>query len=640
MFNALRLKVVLLLVCIPLSLCARKDMRITSPHKKISVEVSESAQHTWQYAIKGDGRQLVAPSQLGYKATDGSLVPGEGWHIHNVSSRRVRSVWKPIWGKRAIVPDAYQELRVCFNNEACPPYRLDIVFRAYDDGVAFRYEIPQEAKDSIAYGSEETRFAFADDFTAWFYNGENHNIGPNKMTDCDGEYLPVMTVRADARHYLAVHEACLGTHHPFRLYSKKGETSFSIPNQSGVLRPGYQSAWRVVFYGNTPGTLTDSHLLELLNPDPSPAMDFSWVKPGVAVWDWRINGAEWEGFRYTMSYPSWVRMVDFAAEQGLKYLVLDANWYGPEFEKDSDPMKGGAADNVQKLIRYARDKGVGIWLYLNDVGGKRYPIEKTLAQYADWGASGVKYGFMRGNMLEKNRWTQHITALCAKNHLLVDFHDNPVHPYGQMRTWPNAVTREYCHAQLDGHHVFQPKTFVTTVFVNMVAGPIDMNNGMFDLRQGNTTRVDESQPVPSTLVAEAARTLITWSGVTILPDIPEYYRKYPSLLSFLSAQSGMPWIESRTLAGEIGEYIVMMRETQDAYLIGAATNEESRTIEIPLDFLPKGNFRACVVEDGEDAHYLKNRESLRTTKVEVNRKSHLQVRLACGGGACITISKH
>ena len=263
-----------------------------------------------------------------------------------------------------------------------------------------------------------------------------------------------------------------------------------------------------------------------------------------------------------------------------------------------------------------------------------------MAQYADWGAAGVKYGFMRGDMLEKNHWTQYITALCAKNHLLVDFHDNPVHPYGQMRTWPNAVTREYCHAQLDGHHVFLPKTFVTTVFVNMVAGPLDMNNGMFDLRQGNTTRVDESQPVPATLVAEAARTLITWSGVTILPDIPEYYRKYPSLLSFLSAQSGMPWIESRTLAGEIGEYIVMMRETQDAYLIGAATNEENRTIEIPLDFLPKGSFQACVVEDGEDAHYLNNRESLRTSKVEVNRKSHLQVRLACGGGACITISKH
>lgn len=327
--------------------------------------------------------------------------------------------------------------------------------------------------------------------------------------------------------------------------------------------------------------MTDSHLLELLNPDPDSRYDFSWVKPGLAVWDWRINGAVWDGFTYGMSYPSWVRMVDFAAEQGFKYLVLDANWYGPEFESDSDPVKGEKAQDVQRLLKYGKEKGVGIWLYLNDVGGRKYPIEKTLKQYGDWGAAGVKYGFMSGTQEEKNRWTKKITELCAQNHLLVDFHDGPVHPYGQMRTWPNAVTREYCHAQLDGHHVFEPKTFVTTVFVNMVAGPIDMNNGMFDLRQGHTTRVDESQPVPSTLVSEAARTLIAFSGVTILPDIPEYYRKYPALLNFLSAQK-MPWKESRTLAGEIGEYIVMMRETEDAYLVGAATNESGRTIDLPL----------------------------------------------------------
>lgn len=139
-------------------------------------------------------------------------------------------------------------------------------------------------------------------------------------------------------------------------------------------------------------------------------------------------------------------MVDFAAEQGFKYLVLDANWYGPEFESDSDPVKGEKAQDVQRLLKYGKEKGVGIWLYLNDVGGRKYPIEKTLKQYGDWGAAGVKYGFMSGTQEEKNRWTKKITELCAQNHLLVDFHDGPVHPYGQMRTWPNAVTREYCHA--------------------------------------------------------------------------------------------------------------------------------------------------------------------------------------------------
>ena len=502
--------------------------------------------------------------------------------------------------------------------------------------MAFLSEVPAEAgAAALPAVTEQTDYRFGGDYTACFYKGEDRNIGPELLTETDGPRLPVMTVRAGDKAYMALHEAFLQEGDPLVLQSKAGQTEFEVVDQPDTLAPGYASAWRVVLYGRTPGELTDSHLIELLNPDPAPGSDFSWVKPGMAVWDWRINGAVWDGFTYTMSYPSWIRMVDFAAEQGFSYLVLDANWYGPEFGTDSHPTTGDKAKDVQRLIAYAKEKGVGIWLYLNDVGGRGYPIEETLRQYGEWGAAGVKYGFMSGSQRDKNPWTQKITRLCAENHLLVDFHDGPVHPYGQMRTWPNAVTREYCHAQLDGHHVFVPSTFVTSVFVNMVAGPLDMNNGMFDLRQGNTTRVDESQPVPSTLVAEAARTQIVFSGATILPDIPEYYRKYPSLLNFLSAQR-MPWRESRTLTGEIGQYIVMMRQAADgAYLVGAATNEEARDVTLSLDFLGEGQYEAQITEDGDGAHYLTNREVLKTRTEQVTAADSLTLSMAPGGGACV-----
>ena len=172
----------------------------------------------------------------------------------------------------------------------------------------------------------------------------------------------------------------------------------------------------------------------------------------------------------------------------------------------------------------------------------------------------------------------------------------------------------------------------------MIAGPIDMNNGMFDLRQGKTTRVDNNQEVPSTVVSEAARTLITFSGATVIPDIPEYYRKYPALLRFLSAQK-MPWLESKTLSGEIGEYIVMMRQANNGtYLIGAATNEQSRVLHIPLSFLPQGKeFEVEIVEDGKDAHYLTNKETVRVSSKRVACDDILEVTLAPGGGACILI---
>jgi len=208
-----------------------------------------------------------------------------------------------------------------------------------------------------------------------------------------------------------------------------------------------------------------------------------------------------------------------------------------------------------------------------------------------------------------------------------------------MRTYPNAVTREFCFAQLDAKRVFEPKTFVTSVFVNMLAGPIDMNNGFFDLRQGKTTRVDNPMECPSTLVSEAARTLITFSGATIIPDIPEFYQKYPDLLRFIASQQ-MPWRESKTLSGVIGEHIVMARQSSEGkWLVGAATNEDGRELDVKLGFLPPGTWQATIIQDGENAHYQKNRETLRTDKRTVTASETLTLRLAPGGGACVLLEQ-
>lgn len=582
---------------------------LASPNGHLQLSFDVGAGNRIAYSFRADGRELIGPSGLG--------VEGVGEPVFAGSSRRsVDTVWRPVWGKRAVVPEVFNELTMDLTS-----YRL--VARAYDDGVAFRYEIPQGQATA-----ELTQFNFAGDYTAWFFNGEHPNLGPDRLSAVDGRRLPVMTIQVDDSCYMAVHEADLESGDPLVLQSKQGDTSFSVAS-----RPA--SAWRVILYGRKPGTLVDSHLLELLNPPPAAGASFDWVKPGLAVWDWRINGAQVDGFKYEMSLPSWKRMVDFAAATGIRYLVLDADWYGPEFGKDSDPTQGGKVAAVRKLIAYAGAKEIGIWLYLNDVGGREFPIAQTLRQYGDWGAAGLKYGFMKDSPAEKNARTRLITELCARNHLLCDFHDAPVHPYGQLRTWPNAVTREYCHAQLDAHRVFQPKTFVTAVFVNMLAGPLDMGNGLADLTQAG--RVDEPSPVPSTLTGEMARTLIVFSGVTIVPDIPEHYRKHPELLRFLSAEK-MPWRESRTLAGAIGEFIVMARQASDgAWLVGAATDENSRELDIPLDFLDAGRYQTLVIQDGEDSDYRTQRESYTAERRQVARTDKIHVKLAPGGGACLLL---
>ncbi|HWS01201.1 MAG TPA: glycoside hydrolase family 97 catalytic domain-containing protein, partial [Prolixibacteraceae bacterium] len=479
---------------------------VQSPDKRLELRFGMSDRNELLYSFTADGKQMLQPSLLGPE-TESKL------ELTSNRTSTINTVWKPVWGKRSTVPDSYNEIVLSFN-------LFTVKARIYNDGIAFKYENTDAPK-------ERTQFHFAGNFTAWYYKVEEHNIGPELLKDAEGERLPVMTIKAGPESYMAVHEADLESGEPLVLSVKKGTALFTVASQRA-------KAWRVIMYGRTPGELVDSHLIELLNPDPADQADFSWVKPGVAVWDWRINGAVVNGFKYDMSLPSWKKMVDFASANGLKALVLDADWYGPEFSKDSDPLKGAKAEQVHQIIAYGKQRGVGVWLYLNDVAGRAFPLDKILKQYNEWGAAGIKYGFMRGSQEEKNIQTRLITRLCAQNHLLVDYHDNPVHPFGQMRTWPNAVTREYCHSQLDAHRVFQPSTFVTAVFVNMVAGPIDMCNGVFDMMQSG--RVDNPTPVPSTITAEAARTLITFSGATIIPDIPENYNKHPQILKFISAQ--------------------------------------------------------------------------------------------------------
>jgi alpha-glucosidase len=200
------------------------------------------------------------------------------------------------------------------------------------------------------------------------------------------------------------------------------------------------------------------------------------------------------------------------------------------------------------------------------------------------------------------------------------------------------------HAHADsipsaGHKVFQPRTFVTSVFVNMLAGPLDMNNGLADLTQAG--RVDHGVPVPSTLTAEAARTLIVFSGATIIPDIPEHYRKHPELLRFIAAQQ-MPWRESKTLAGEIGEHIVMARQSADGdWLIGAAGNESPRELDVPLSFLPAGKHEALIIQDGAKSDYRTHAEDYRAETRAVTKADTLRLTLSPGGGACVLVSvKH
>jgi alpha-glucosidase len=283
----------------------------SSPDGRLEFTASLADDGGFTYTLRDRGTERISRSALGLAFGKNGSVPSTGWRGKPAANRSHDGVWKPLWGKRSVVPDQYHETIWELAGPIAPVDKLRFVVRAYNDGVAFRYEIPSGTSGIPATATADlTEYQFAGDYTAWFYNGENHNLGPDKLSAITGERLPVMTVQAAADAFFAVHEADLRSGEPLRL-EKSGSTGFRALAAPGEIAAGWAGPWRVIFAAATPGAMVDSHLLELLNPDPEG--DFSWVKPGVCTWDWRIDGAKVDGFTYGMNYESWVRMIDFSA---------------------------------------------------------------------------------------------------------------------------------------------------------------------------------------------------------------------------------------------------------------------------------------------------------------------------------------
>lgn len=615
-----------------------------------------------QWSLTFDAQQLIRPCALGIVVGKQPVGPLRTVNTH-VTEQRERVA--TTWGKFSHYDNHFRQLRWTLRESGGLERTLDIVVRAYDQGVGMRYEFPDDGGwgDSIELTGGRTEFAFAEDGTGWCYNRERDPVGPQPLSQFSGGQgadLP-FTVRCGVNAYVGILEGAIFQQAPFRLAPTGEKLVFRESFAPSVLSDELVTSWRVVLVGRRPGDLLVAPLPYCLNP-PCAIADTSWIRPGLAFWDWRAWGARTkDGFTYDLDMASWRRFVDFASENNIRYLVLDANWYGPEFEPESDPRTSrdhlviqpdmnkpqiirrpapqdwAEPIDVPALVRYARERNVGIILYINDVARNNYPFEETLALYHDWGAAGIKYGFMKAKGQRKVLDTREIVQLCAKYQLLCDFHDGPVPPSGDERTYPNYVTREFCHSQSDAMRAFSPSGFCEQVFVNMLAGPLDMCNGLFTLENPARDRPRIFTNVEATIVAETARVLITYSGLSILPDCPEAYSARKDLFDFLR-RLPMTWDETRILNSDIGHYITTARRSGSQWFVGSATDEQARTLELKLDFLPPGvTYLATLYEDAPNAHFQQNREAYRIRQLQVTRTSVIQAVMAPGGGHCVLI---
>jgi alpha-glucosidase len=221
---------------------------------------------------------------------------------------------------------------------------------------------------------------------------------------------------------------------------------------------------------------------------------------------------------------------------------------------------------------------------------------------------------------------------------MVDFHDNPVPPSGDRRTWPNLVTKEFCHAQADARRSYFPETAVSSPFVNMIAGPLDYTDGWFDLNNAHS-RERVFEEIPGTVAAEVAKLIVAYSGWTVLPDSPEAYLEKGDLFDCIR-QMPAGFDSFKILDGKIGQFITVAREAGDDWFVGSLTNREGKTIEIDFAFLPEGqDYQATFYEDAEETHFLNNKEAYQIKKLQISSGAKIKIRMAPGGGNAIHLKK-
>ncbi len=598
------------------SLEAAAEYKVLSPDGKVDVRLA-CANARLSYSLSWNGRKLFNNSVL-------SLIPDANYKVLSQETSSIDTTWKAVWGQFGSVHDRCKQLVLKLDASGV---RADLICRVYNDGVGIRFVVPHQQAVEDKAVNFVCEYNAAEPFSAWFPAGEREPVGPVPFGAKGSRSLPA-TVEAGKGIFLGLLESDLYTAKEFqaaRIVKSRSESKAKL-TKKGMITP-----WRVILLGTQPGALLTSTVPSNLAAECK-LKDTSWIKPGKSLWDWRVHGYKAGDFTYGINTASYKRFIDFAAENNIHYFLIDDTWFrkvanGKLIIKPEVDMK--------QIMGYAKQKGVDIILYYDRKKGASLGDDALFKLYSEFGAAGVKYGFMGNNP----QFTRKAVEQSAENKLLVDFHDGPCPMTGISRTLPNFVTREFCHAQQDSRRAFSPKSFLKMAMINALSGPLDQNNGAYGLNGINKKERTKGprNSYNSTVVSETARTLVIFSGLIILPDAPEEYQKKADLFEFIR-QMPATWDESRVINSEIGKHITTARRSGDQWFVGSVINEKGGVLRIPLDCLEKGKtYAVTFYEDAPETHYIKNRESYQIRKGTVTSNDTIEAKMAPGGGHCMWI---
>ena len=641
---------------------------ISSPDGTIKIYFCLNDSNRMAYRISINDSSFIAPSQLGFEANNGINLYKD-FQITGTDFSTKDEVWTQPWGENKSIRNHYNEVAIHLKDSKAT--RLTIRFRAFDDGIGFRYEYQVPNIDSLFIINELTEFNIANNGVSWSIpaNFETYELlyrtlPINKVETANTP----MTFKTDNDIYASIHEAAL-TDFPEMTLKQTEACNFKselAPWPDGIKARfaggNVTTPWRTIQIAKEAVGLINSGLILNLN-EPCALETTDWIKPMKYVgiwWGMHLGVETWTmDDRHGATTENAKRYIDFAAANNIEAVMFEGwneGWESWGGMQTFDYTKPYADFDIVEVARYAKEKNIQI-IGHHETGGNipnyERQLEKAYKWYADLGIHSVKTGYAGaypgGYWHHSQYGVRHyrkVVETAAKYHTTIDAHE-PIKDTGIRRTYPNMMTREgargmewngWSEGNPPEHHELLP-------FTRLLAGPMDYTPGTFDILYEKTRNSPKRKKwndldkgnsrVNTTLAKQIANWVILYSPLQMASDMIENYENHPAFQFFRDFDADCDW--SRALAGEPGEFVVVVRKAKQNYFLGASTNEEARTINIKLDFLEKGElYKATIYADGKDANWETNPTDYQITEQIVTANESLSITMATGGGQAIS----
>lgn len=628
----------------------------TSPDGRIKVSVqTEGGQLS--YSISQDSEILIVPSKLGFELMGGNIL-GDKTEILSVTHSSHKETWETVWGESRLIEDNHNSMIV-------HTAHLDVEFRVFNDGVGFRYIFPDDLGEfRIREELTEYKFARADHKIWWMPRSEPYYEAYGNHTtfdEIDCAYTPVTITGADGRFY-SIHEAALLDFAKVNLVGSDASTlKTSLTKWSdgtGVYVTDTRTTpWRTIIITDRAGGLIESHLMLNLN-EPCKIEDTSWCKPGkyIGIW-WELHKymrTWYYGPQHGATTERTKEYIDFAAAHNIQAVLVEGwnkGWDG-NWMKNSTGFSFTEAYpdyDFDEVMKYAASKGVQMIIHNETAANTEHyfsQIDSAYALYQKYGMHYIKTGnvnlLMDGKEEHDGQYgvnrLHEVVEKAAQYQINVDEHE-PCIPTGLCRTWPNLMTGEAIRGQehdaweADGGN--KPEHQTVCPFIRGLAGPMDYTFGTFDFSNPNTP----TSRVKTTISKQLAQYVVIYSPLQMASDLYEAYEGVKAF-DFIS-DVPTDWEQTKVLDAVIGDYIVTARQERGGsdWYLGAITDENARTLDVPLSFLEKGKWMAQIYEDTPQTSYETSPETYQYREVEVSAKDVLNIKLATSGGCAIRFIK-